>query len=450
MWRRFGVAIVVLAVSVATVVADSADAAAADQGPQIAFTANRNSDVYVVAATGGVTVNLTNHPAWDGSPSWSSDGSRIAFISDRDGNPDIWVMDADGSKPVNLTASLEHESDPVWSPDGSRIAYSASLRVEQPDGSSVWVPAPSIFVMDVATGATIRLSIPDLESPSGPDWARDAEDAQPTWSPDGDLIAFVRHYSGPTPTAQTSHIYTIRADGGGQGTFLAAGGWKVRGLDWSPDGSSIVWSNMNPHHMGARLVRWDVAKGEKHDIDVPLDLTDYQWPAWSSDGSTLAFIAYGCLPVGCQPGQHNSPTVYVWQPDGTEPPRLLTSASWDSNLAWQPWYPPVGLVDTTTGRWALREDAAETRFYYGNPDDLPFVGDWDCDGTETPGLYRQSDGYVYLRNTNTQGNADIRFFFGNPGDLPLAGDFNADGCDTVSIYRPSEQRFYIINNIAKD
>jgi hypothetical protein len=75
------------------------------------------------------------------------------------------------------------------------------------------------------------------------------------------------------------------------------------------------------------------------------------------------------------------------------------------------------------------------------------MGDWDCDGVDTPGLYRQSDGYVYLRNTNSQGTADISFFFGNPGDLPIAGDFDADGCDTVSIYRPSEQRFYIIDRL---
>ena len=66
---------------------------------------------------------------------------------------------------------------------------------------------------------------------------------------------------------------------------------------------------------------------------------------------------------------------------------------------------------------------------------------------DTPGLYRQSDGFVYLRNSNTQGIADIRFFFGNPGDVPLAGDFDSDGCDTVSIYRPGEQRIYVIDEL---
>jgi hypothetical protein len=65
-------------------------------------------------------------------------------------------------------------------------------------------------------------------------------------------------------------------------------------------------------------------------------------------------------------------------------------------------------------------------------------------------MYRQSDGFVYLRNSNTVGIANTRFFFGNPGDVPIAGDFNDDGFDTVSIYRPSNQTFYIINELGKN
>lgn len=111
----------------------------------------------------------------------------------------------------------------------------------------------------------------------------------------------------------------------------------------------------------------------------------------------------------------------------------------------------VGMVDPDTGLWRLRDSLGSvTTFYFGNPGDVPMAGDWNCDGTDTPGLYRQSDGYVYLRNSNSQGNANIRFFFGNPGDIPLAGDLNGDGCDTVSIYRPSEARIYVINELGSD
>jgi hypothetical protein len=108
----------------------------------------------------------------------------------------------------------------------------------------------------------------------------------------------------------------------------------------------------------------------------------------------------------------------------------------------------IGAVDVSRGHWTVQlADDQVTTFYYGNPGDYPFVGDWNCDTIETPGLYRQSDGYVYLRNSNTEGIADLTFFFGNPGDVPIVGDFDGDGCDTVSIYRPSEARFYIINEL---
>jgi hypothetical protein len=110
----------------------------------------------------------------------------------------------------------------------------------------------------------------------------------------------------------------------------------------------------------------------------------------------------------------------------------------------------VALHDTA-GRFHLWDSVAAPRseetFYFGNPGDVSFFGDWNCDGVDTPGLYRQSDGYVYLRNSNSQGVADVKFFFGNPGDYPLAGDWDGDGCDTVSIYRPSQAKIFVINRL---
>ncbi len=110
----------------------------------------------------------------------------------------------------------------------------------------------------------------------------------------------------------------------------------------------------------------------------------------------------------------------------------------------------VGFVDGAA-EWSIKDapasEADDVSFLFGNPNDVPFSGDWDGDGIETPGLYRQSDGYVYLRNSSDQGIADRSFYFGNPGDVPIIGDFDGDGDDSVSLYRPSEQRFFIINEL---
>lgn len=96
---------------------------------------------------------------------------------------------------------------------------------------------------------------------------------------------------------------------------------------------------------------------------------------------------------------------------------------------------------------ALTKTPVVSSFYFGVPGDVPFMGDWNGDGTATPGLYRQSDGFVYVKNANTQGVADVEFFFGIPGDVPLVGDFNGDGRDSVSIWRPSDARVFVINEL---
>jgi hypothetical protein len=111
----------------------------------------------------------------------------------------------------------------------------------------------------------------------------------------------------------------------------------------------------------------------------------------------------------------------------------------------------VGIVDQD-GEWRLTDPVGGGRvsFIYGNPADVPFVGDWDCDGVATPGLYRRSTGQAFLRNSNSTGPADLTFMFGNPGDVPLAGDFDGDGCDSLSMYRPANSSVHIVHRLGHD
>ncbi|WP_317620332.1 M23 family metallopeptidase [Streptomyces sp. CBMA156] len=76
---------------------------------------------------------------------------------------------------------------------------------------------------------------------------------------------------------------------------------------------------------------------------------------------------------------------------------------------------------------------------FGNPGDVPLVGDWNGDGKDTFGVYRPSEGWFYLSNDNA--SVAVSAGFGNPGDVPLVGDWNGDGRDTIGIYRPSTQDF---------
>jgi hypothetical protein len=202
---------------------------------------------------------------------------------------------------------------------------------------------------------------------------------------------------------------------------------------WSPDGSRIAF--ISDHDV------WVMDSDGANDVNLTNTLLlEEHRPKWSSDGSRLTFQSI--------PGDYDS---WVVDADGGGLVNVTnTPESHEWGPEWQPLFPPIGLVDPATGLWHLSAWGEATTFYYGNPGDYPFMGDWDCTGTETPGLYRQSDGYAYLRNSSTQGNADISFFFGDPGDVPIAGDFNGDGCDTLSIYRPSNQTFYIINRLGEN
>ena len=96
---------------------------------------------------------------------------------------------------------------------------------------------------------------------------------------------------------------------------------------------------------------------------------------------------------------------------------------------------------------AAAPDSGVGTITFGDVGDVPLMGDWDCDGVDSPGVFRVSTGRVYLRDVLASGSADREFSLGARGDVPLVGDFDGDGCDTVSIFRPSAARVYLSNSL---
>jgi TolB protein len=74
-------------------------------------------------ADGSDQARLTDNLLGNYFPSWSPDGKRIAFTSERDGNSEIYIMNADGSGQIRLTNNKASDGMPTWSPDGKRIVF---------------------------------------------------------------------------------------------------------------------------------------------------------------------------------------------------------------------------------------------------------------------------------------------------------------------------------------
>ena len=96
----------------------------------------------------------------------------------------------------------------------------------------------------------------------------------------------------------------------------------------------------------------------------------------------------------------------------------------------------VAMFDQASGRWHMRTAGNNAAtFFFGVPGDIPLLGDWDCNGLDSVGVFRPSTGRVLIRNSNNLGVADRSWVFGNPGDVPLVGDWNGNGCDTLAVNR---------------
>ena len=214
----------------AALTADPAYAAAptwSPDGTKIAFESGRNgaSEIYVMNADGSNPVQITSTGA-SFRPAWSPDGTKIAFTSYRDGNEEIYVVNADGSGLVNLTNDPGDDGDPAWSPDGARIAFRSNR-----DNA---IGFTNIYLMN-ADGSGVML----LNDDPG------VSDSQPSWSPDGQQLAVARYWCGEW-CLQT--VWAMSVLDGSAHAISAVWNPDCEWLGepaWSPDGSQIAMTETN-------------------------------------------------------------------------------------------------------------------------------------------------------------------------------------------------------------
>ena len=223
---------------------------------QIVFSSLRdgNTEIYVMDANGGNQENLTNHPAYDAESDWSPDGTKIAFVSGRDGGgTQIYVMDADGKNVIRLTDGRGRKGDPDWSPDGRKIAFSVDEAVDHID------------MMDVDGRNREKL---------------EDEVRYPSWSPDGREIAFVSLRDG------LSEIYVIGV--GGQGRKRVTHDLESKfNPSFSPDGRRIAYDGGHEF-----LHIYVVGADGRNRVRITHNEESPSAPAWSPNGQVIAYYVW--------------------------------------------------------------------------------------------------------------------------------------------------------------
>lgn len=252
-------------------------------------------ELYAIESDGSGVTRMSDGTASDLTPSWSADGSKVAFASNRGtaGNYEIYAMNRDGTGVHAITSAGGFNWFPAWSPDGSRIAFESAR-----DGFL------AIYVVGADGTGLTRLT------------SDSAGDEHPSWSPDGSRIAFAGARGG------TAQIYTMAPDGS-DAHALTQSADPATAPVYSPDGSRIAYVVVPPSG-NARL--HVMAADGTGDVTVT-DGTDFStFPNWSPDGRKLAFMA-----------QHDGAwQVYIIGANGTRLTALTSGSGTNLFPVWTP------------------------------------------------------------------------------------------------------------------
>jgi TolB protein len=270
----------------------------------LAFVSFRGGDqeIFVKDLPDGEETNLTNDPAEDFDPDISEDGSKIAFVSNREGagQTHIYVMDVDGGGLEQITEGSGGAQTPRWSRDGTRIAFSLG--------------GAGVAVMDADGGNVRELLRTDATGEPAPCKSGAFVGG---WSPDdSDII-----YYSPVGTEE-GQLCLLSAEGGEPEVLLDAPGELAAEPVISPDGKSVVYRGI----VGGQHDIWllDIATGERTNItdDADLDIE----PDWSPDGQ---WIAFGSLRPGAPFFD-----LFIMRPDGTDVRQVTTDPAKEANPVW--------------------------------------------------------------------------------------------------------------------
>jgi Tol biopolymer transport system component len=284
---------------------------------------------------------------FSGRPMWSPVDGRIAYIKGspygEEGDASLWLANPEDGSVEQILGPDFNPSDLAWSPDGQRIAVARYVRPDyvnvtppepvdiryspdstlwvlswQPDGST---DLERLFSRDELEEALFRAldETPQPGSAYGPTGVEGL-----TWSPQGDWLTFFASSLSASLSADGLPLFTVRSDGLGltyHGMMLASTGL----FDWSPEGGRLAVTLGVGRDVSSdkRIAVVEPGMSGAHVLTEDSDRSDAH-PAWSPDGSRIAFQASKAGFISADVGKLEDPKEGIWvvDADGSNPRQL--------------------------------------------------------------------------------------------------------------------------------